>query len=87
MKGDIPMGGGTGIRRGYTRRSYSVAEYVRPDGRRVAAHEHAGGTVASHVNHRDGPYPLVCVCETPVPEWVYVAHQCANCKRLITETP
>lgn len=39
----------------------------------------------SHVNHRDGPYPLVCVCETPEPEWVYVAHQCANCKRLIVD--
>lgn len=41
---------------------------------------------APTVNHRDRAYPLVCVCETPEPEWVYVANQYANCKRIIVET-
>ncbi len=36
-------------------------------------------------NRRDGRYPLVCVCEVPEPEWVYVAHQCRRCWRLIDD--
>lgn len=45
-----------------------------------------GCPVGTGVNPTSWHYPLVCICETPVPEWVYVAYQCATCKRLIQET-
>lgn len=43
-----------------------------------------GWAITSHL--RACCPPLVCVCPVPDPEWVYVAHQCATCKRLIQET-
>lgn len=44
-----------------------------------------GGTPHTGFGHnvKDAPYPLVCVCDEPDPEWVYVAHQCRHCRRLI----
>lgn len=45
-----------------------------------------GGGQSAISTLTDRAYPLICVCETPQPEWVYVAHQCATCKRVIQET-
>lgn len=41
-----------------------------------------GGCAATSTT-ADTRYPLVCVCAEPDPEWVYVAHQCRRCWRVM----
>lgn len=35
------------------------------------------------VTAKDRLYPLICVCLIHDPEWVYVAHQCKRCLRVV----
>lgn len=61
------------------------AERLRAAGVPMGGYQRDRPGMGRTLSYSDQPYPLICVCAEPVPEWVYVAHQCATCARLIVE--